>query len=98
MKKRTIICMTMAACLLAFWSGADAAQKLAKEQILNIAFDAGDLKTLDQPTALLTTSDSSLSAPLAVTARTAAPRYSRVRGALRATRCACEPPPTTCRV
>jgi len=37
----------MAAFLLTFWSGVDAAQKLAKEQIMNIAFDAGDAQTLD---------------------------------------------------
>ena len=47
MKKRTIVCLTMAAFLLTFWSGVAAAQKLAKEQILNIAFDAGDTVTLD---------------------------------------------------
>ncbi|TSA47154.1 MAG: hypothetical protein D4R56_02630, partial [Deltaproteobacteria bacterium] len=48
MKKKHIICLAMAVFLMVCWSAADAAQpKLAKEQILNIAFDAGDLKTLD---------------------------------------------------
>ena len=47
MKKKYIVCLAVAAFLLAFWSGVDAAQKLAKEQILNIAFDAGDAQTLD---------------------------------------------------
>lgn len=47
MKKMYVVCVVVAAFLLTFWSGVDAAQKLAKEQILNIAFDAGDAQTLD---------------------------------------------------
>ena len=64
MKKKHIICLAMAVFLVVCWSAADAAQpKLAKEQILNIAFDAGDLKTLD-PHQAASTNDRSAVDPI----------------------------------
>ncbi|MDO9228668.1 MAG: ABC transporter substrate-binding protein [Syntrophales bacterium] len=64
MKKKHIICLAMAVFLMVCWSAADAAQpKLAKEQILNIAFDAGDLKTLD-PHQAASTNDRSAVDPI----------------------------------
>jgi len=48
MRKRSVVYLAFAVVSLAFAFGATAhAQQLAKDQVINIAFDAGDLQTLD---------------------------------------------------
>jgi len=65
MVKRLIICMPMllAAAVFCFSPAAQATEKLAENQVLNIAFDSGDLQTLD-PHRAATTVDRSTVDPI----------------------------------
>jgi peptide/nickel transport system substrate-binding protein len=65
MVKRLIICvpMLLALALFCFSPAVQANEKLAEEQVLNIAFDAGDLQTLD-PHRAATTVDRSTVDPI----------------------------------
>jgi len=63
MKGRALMTIILAAAWMGLWSAPALAEELAKEQVLNIAFDAGDAKNLD-PHRATTTVDRSTMDPI----------------------------------